>query len=65
MIILKMRAFITTESLETGPNHSCKCSSELFVYMHEKQIPMQEKIRMKCPHTSHVEGDHSLNSQHA
>ena len=39
---IEMRAFITTESLETGPNHSCKCSSELFVYMHEKQIPMQE-----------------------
>ena len=31
--------------------------SELFVYMHKKQIPMQEWICMKCPQTSHVEGD--------
>ena len=37
---------------------------QLFVYMHEKQIPMQEWICMKCPHTSHVEGDQLLNSQH-
>ena len=33
--------------------------------MHEKQIPMQEWICMKCPHTSHVEVDQFLNSQHA
>ena len=26
--------------------------SNLFVYMHEKQIPMQKWICMKCPHTS-------------
>ena len=37
----------------------------LFVYMDEKQIPMQEVIFMKCPHTSHVEVDQFLNSQHA
>ena len=37
----------------------------LFVYMDEKQIPMQEGIFMKCPHTSHVEVDQFLNSQHA
>ena len=39
--------------------------SNLFVYMHEKQIPMQKWICMKCPHTSHVEVDQFLNSQHA
>ena len=32
----------------------------LFVYMHQKQIPMQEWICMKCPQTSHVEGDQFL-----
>ena len=35
------------------------------MYMHEKQIPMQEWICMKCSHTSHVEVDQFLNSQHA
>ena len=39
--------------------------SNLFVYMHAKQIPMQKWICMKCPHTSHVEVDQFLNSQHA
>ena len=37
----------------------------IFVYMHEKQILMQEWICMKCPHTSNVEGDQYFNSQHA
>ena len=34
------------------------------MYMHEKQIPMQEWICLKCPHTSHVEDDQFLNFQH-
>ena len=33
---------------------------KLFAYMHKKQIPMQEWICMKCPQTSHVEGDQFL-----
>ena len=33
--------------------------------MHEKQIPMQEWICLKCPRTSQVEGDQFLNSQQA
>ena len=37
----------------------------LFVYMYEKQIPMQECICMTCPNTSYVEVDQFLNSQHA
>ena len=36
-----------------------------FICAHEKQMPMQEWICMKCPHTSHVEVDQFLNSQHA
>ena len=35
----------------------------IFVYMHEKQILMQEWICMKCPHTSSVEGDQYFNSR--
>ena len=35
----------------------------LFVYMHEKQILMQEWICMKCPHKSNVEGDQYFNSR--
>ena len=48
------------------PNHLWKCS-HLFLYMHEKQIPKYKspRICMKCPHTSHVEVDQFLNSQHA
>ena len=48
------------------PNHLWKCS-HLFLYMHEKQIPKckSPRICMKCPHTSHVEVDQFLNSQHA
>ena len=33
--------------------------------MHEKQIPIQEWICLKCPRTSQVEGDQFLNSQRA
>ena len=29
----------------------------LYMYMHEKQIPMQQWICLKCLHTSHAEGD--------
>ena len=35
----------------------------IFVYMHEKQILMQEWICMKCPHKSNVEGDQYFNSR--
>ena len=44
------------------PNHFWNCLW-LFVYMHEKQILMQEWICMKCPHTSSVEGDQYFNSR--
>ena len=30
----------------------------IVINVHEKQILMQERICMKCPHTSNVEGDH-------
>ena len=33
--------------------------------MHENQLPMQKWICMRCPQTSHVEGDQFLKSQHA
>ena len=33
--------------------------------MHEKQIPKEDWICLKCPHTSHYEGDQFLNCQHA
>ena len=42
---------------------------ELLEYMHKKQIPMQEWICIKCPQTSHVEGDQLISivvrSKHA
>ena len=37
----------------------------IVINVHEKQILMQERICMKCPHTSNVEGDQYFNSQHA
>ena len=40
-------------------SYSCTC------YMHENQLPMQKWICMRCPQTSHVEGDQFLKSQHA
>ena len=41
--------------------HLGKCL-ELFVYMHKKQIPMQEWICMKCPQSKScwIEGDQFL-----
>ena len=35
----------------------------IVINVHEKQILMQERICMKCPHTSSVEGDQYFNSQ--
>ena len=37
----------------------------VFVYMHAKQILMQDWICMKCPQTSNVEGHQYFNSQQA
>ena len=37
----------------------------IVINVHEKQILMQERICMKCPHTSNVEGDQYFSSQHA
>ena len=51
-----MRAFIVKQRIHVKRTQS----SELFMYMHKKQIPMQEWICMKCQQTSHVEGDQIL-----
>ena len=56
-----MKVFISTESLQKVPNNLWKCS--YFVYMHEKQIPLQEWNCMKCP--GRVEVDQFPNSQHS
>ena len=40
-------------------SYSCTCMTCM------THMPIHERICMKCPHTSHAEGDQFLSSQHA